>query len=168
MPELTDALFQVMKRVDGFKFNGHLTSSSSVNTKEKAPYRVLHARRPSFLVAGDTIITRGGEVVILMDHPDEFDWAVSYKAVYALNKLSWMRTTKIIDPVSKAEKNGPVVNLGTLYVNFDSAEELSIFGFADTGYRFITGQNVLVGDKVGEYTVKRVVESLGVKLVYVA
>lgn len=167
MPELTDALFEVMKRVDGAKFNGHLTSSSSVNTKEKAPYRVLHARRPSFLKAGDTIITRGAEVVILMDHPDDFDWAVSFKAVYALNKLAWSRTTKIIDPVSHAEKNGPPVNLGTLYANFDTAEEYSVFGFSDTGYRFITGQNVLVGDIVGGYTVKRVVESLGVKLVYV-
>lgn len=168
MPELSHALFSVMRRVDGARFNGHLTSSTTVSTRERAPYRILLVRKPNFIKAGDTILTRGSEVVILMEHPDDYDWASSYKAVYALDQLPWSRETFIIDPVSKVQKSSGSVSLGTLYVNFDTAEEIKFEGFTDTKYRFITGQDVQVGDKVGEYFVKRIATALGVKVVYVA
>lgn len=170
MPELSNANFEVMRTIAGAKFYGHLTSASAINTKEKAPYRVLYARRPTFIRAGDTILTRGTEVVILMEHPDDFDWAQSFKAVYALEKLPWTRQIKIIDPVSKVEKNAGEQNMGTIYVNFDTPEEVNFLGMLDTKYRFITGQDVRVGDEIGDstlkLTVKRIVHALGVKVVF--
>lgn len=168
MPKLSHALFSVMKRIDGAKFYGHVTSSSTVSTKEKAPYRVLHARRPTFLIAGDVVISHGGEVIILMEHPDDFYWAKSFKAVYALEKITWKRPTYQVDPVSKVKKDLGVVDMGSLYVNFDTPEELNVEGIEDTKYRFITGQDVQVNDKVGDYVVKRVIKSLGVKVAYAA
>ena len=166
MPELSNALFEPMRRVDGFKFNGHLTSASSINTKEKAPYRVLIARRPTFLVAGDTIFTKGGEVIILMDHPDDYPWAVSYKAVYALDQLPWSRQSKIFDTVAKVQKDVGYQTLGILYVNYDTPEAYNFMGLQDTKYRFITGQDIKVDDKVGDYIIKRIVKSLGVKIAF--
>jgi len=168
MPELSHGLFEKMRLVSGAKFYGHLTSSSAVSTKEKAPYRVLLARRPTFVKPGDTVVTNGAEVVILMDHPDDYPWAASFKAVYALEQFTWSRNTFVVDPVSKVKKDSGDTPLGKLYVNFDMAEELNTFGFQDTKYRFITGQDVQVGDKIDEYVVKRIVKSLGVKVVFVA
>lgn len=168
MPELSQGLFKVMKRVDGAKFHGHLSTTAGANTKDKAPYRVLYARRPTFLIAGDVIITSAPEVVILMEHPDDHEWAVSFKAVYALEKLSWKREQFSIDPVSKVKKQQVDIDMGTLYVNFDTSELDNFEGLSGSKYRFITGQDVRVGDKVGSETVKRIVKSLGVNVAYVA
>lgn len=168
MPKLSHGMFEVFRRLDGAKFNGHLTSSSLSSSKDKAPYRIMLVRRPTFVLAGDTVFSKGGEVVILMDHPDDHSWAASYKAVYALDVLNWSRQTTTIDPVSGVPKDTGYSAMGSLYVNFDSPELMNFEGFQDTKYRFITGQDVRVDDKVGTYIVKRVVKSLGVKIVYAA
>lgn len=166
MPELSQGLFQIMRRIDGARFHGHITSAVAVSTKEKAPYRVLYARRPSFLVAGEVVFSKGGEVIILMDHPDDFPWAKSFKVVYALDKYPWSRERTSTHPIAKVQETSYQEALGELYVSFDSPEEFSTMGFSDTKYRFITGQDVQVGDKVGEFVVKRVVKSLGVKVAF--
>ena len=166
MPKLTDGLFQVYTRTDGAKFRGHLTTSGLVSAREKAPYRVLHVRKPTFILAGDTIRTIGGEHIILMEHPDDFDWATTFKASYAKDQLPWVRPFKFEDPVARVPRDVMYQDLGSLYVNFDTPEELSMEGSSETGYRFIAGRGVQVDDKVGDKIVKRIVESLGIQIVY--
>lgn len=160
-------LFSVMRRVDGARFNGHLTSSQVGGARFAPAYRVLLVRNPCFLQPGDTILSHNGEVIILMEAPDDHPWAKSFKAVYAQNKLAWSRKVTVIDPISKVPKDNGYTSLGTLYVNFDEAGALNFQGLQDTEYRFITGQDVHVGDKVGAYTVKRIETLLGVKVVHV-
>ena len=167
MPKLTDGLFQTYIRMDGAKFHGHLTTSGLVSAKERAPYRVLHVRKPTFIQAGDVIRTPGGEHIILMEHPDDFDWATTYKAAYAKDRLAWTRPVKVMDPVAKVLRDITYQDMGHLYVNLESPEELKFQGLSDTGYRFVVGRGVLVDDKIGDKVVKRIVESLGVQLVYV-
>jgi hypothetical protein len=166
MPKLTAGLFKVYTRLDGAKFRGHLTTSGLVTSKEKAPYRVLHVRRPSFIAAGDVISTPGGEHIILLEHPDDFDWATTFKASYAKDKLAWSRPVKVEDPVARVVRDIAYQSMGDLYVNFDTPSELKVEGLSGTEYRFIAGSGVLVDDKVGDKIVKRVVESLGVQIVY--
>lgn len=166
MPKLTNGLFQVYVRTDGARFNGHLTTTGLVTSKEKAPYRVLHVRKPTFIQAGDVVRTPGGEHIILMEHPDDFDWATTYKASYAKAKLAWARPVKVLDPVARVPRTVSEQDLGFLYVNFDTPEELKVEGMSDTSYRFVAGRGVQVDDKVGDKVVKRIVESLGVQIVY--
>jgi len=168
MPEINEGLFTVMRRLDGAKFKGHLTTATAVSTKEKAPYRVLLARKPTFLVPGDTVRSHDTEVVILMDHPDDFGWAKSFKAVFAQQTYDWYRPATIIDPVAGIPRGNGKTSMGKLYVNFDSAEEFRFEGFQDTEYRFITGQPILVNDYVGPYRIKKIVEMLGVKIAVAA
>ena len=157
-----------MRRIDGAKFEGHLTTTLAVTSKEKAPYRVLYARRPTFLKAGDIVLSRGGEVVLLLEHPDDFTWAKSFKAAYVLEQYPWGRFITQTDPVSGVDRGEQEVSMGTLYASLDTPEEVRAMGFFDTEYRFLTGQDVRVGDRVGDFRVKRVVHSLGVKVVFVA
>lgn len=166
MPKLTNGLFKVYTRLDGAKFHGHLTTSGMVTTKEKAPYRVLLVRRPTFISAGDVVVSPGGEHIILLEHPDDFDWATSFKASYAKDKLAWSRPVKVDDPVARVPRDVAYQDMGVLYVNFDTPAELKVEGLSGTEYRFIAGQGVQVDDRVGDKVVKRVVDSLGVQIVY--
>lgn len=166
MPKLTAALFKVYTRMDGAKFRGHLTTSGLVTSKEKAPYRVLHVRKPTFVLAGDTVVSAGGEHIILMEHPDDFDWATTFKASYAKDKLAWSRPVKVEDPVARVVRDIAYQPMGDLYVNFDTPQDLKAEGLSETGYRFVAGRGVQVDDMVGSKIVKRVIESLGAQIVY--
>lgn len=168
MPELTNSLFSKMRRVDGARFHGHLLPSVGVNTKEKAPYRVLHVKTPTFIRAGDTIDTFHGEKLILLEHPDDFAWALSFKGAYAKDYLVWKRRITSLDPVSGVSKGGGLIDMGQIYVNFDTPEDLQMEGVSSTGYRFITGQDIKVNDMVGDYHISKVVKSLGVNIAYVS
>jgi hypothetical protein len=159
-------LFKVFTRIDGAKFQGHLTASTAAGTAEKPPYRVLHVRTPTFVRVGDVIRSMGGEYIILMEQPDNFSWAITFKAAYVNEIVSWTRTIKIEDPVARVTRDAMTQDLGSLYVNFTNPEELNLSGVIEPGYRFITGQAVQVGDKVGDKVIKRIVEALGVKIVY--
>lgn len=159
-------LFKSFIRIDGARFLGHLTNSATVSTLDRPVYRVLHVRRPHFLVVGDIIRAMTGEWIILMDHPDFFDWAETFKVSYVTEILPWTRPTRVDDPVARVARNVVDESMGDLYVNFDTPEELKVEGLNETGYRFITGQAVKVGDHVGDKTIKRIVPIHGVKAVF--
>lgn len=161
-------LFKTYIRIDGARFNGHLTNSASVSTGDKPAYRILHVRRPHFLVAGDLIRTMGGEWIILMTHPDFFNWAETFRCSYVTEVLPWTRAVQIEDPVARVTRDVAPESMGDLYVNFDTPQELKLEGLVDTGYRFVTGQDVRVGDGVGDKIIKRIVLAHGVKFVYCA
>lgn len=168
MPEINSGLFTVMQRIDGAKFKGHLTTASATSTKDRAPYRVLYARKPTFLVPGDTVKSNDTEVIILMDHPDDFGWAKSFKAVFAQSQMDWFRPRTILDPVANIARSDGETSMGKLYVNFDIAEEYKFEGFSESEYRFVTGQDVRVNDRIGTYRIKKIVPMLGVKIVIAA
>lgn len=166
MPELSNGLFKVYTRLDGARFNAHLTMTPPASAKDRTPYRVLHIRKPSFIKAGDVIRTPGGEHIILIEYPDDFDWATSFKAAYAKDQLVWTRPVRFEDPVARVVRDVSMQAMGTLFVNFDTPETTHLEGLTETGYRFLTGQDVQVGDHVGVKVVKRVVETLGIKVGY--
>jgi len=56
--------------------------------------------------------------------------------------------------------------MGKIYANFDTPLEDRTLTMSDTEYRFLTGSDVKVRDKVGGKLVQRVERVLGVNLVY--
>lgn len=168
MPRLSDALFRVFTRIDGSRFRGHLTTTAIANTKDRAPYRVLYVKNPTFIKPGDVVRSYNGEYIILMDHPSDFDWANSFKAVFCNSQLPWVRRVEVEDPVSRVPRTVDHVSMGTIYANLDNPSELGLEGLVETGYRFITGQDVQEGDLVDNLRVRRIVSILGIKVVYVA
>ena len=117
---------------------------------------------------GDVIKAYNDEVVILMDNPNDLYWAVTFKAAYAKQILEWRRPVTAVHPVAHVAMNSVYIDMGPLYVNMDSPEELNIGGLVDTKYHFLTGQDVHPEDKVGDFIVRRVVKVMGVNLVYTA
>ena len=93
---------------------------------------------------------------------------ITFKVAHGQTGYPWSRLVTVLDPVAKVARHSGYVDLGTLYVNLDSPQDLQIQGVSDLSYRFITGQPVKVNDKVGPYTITKVTNSLGVNLVYVS
>jgi hypothetical protein len=164
MRKNTDRLSKPFKRLDGAKFKAILTPAGVGTTNDNAAFRILFVREPSFVGVGDVVKTYKGEKIILMQHPDDSEYVTSFKAAFVAKVETWWRTPKIKDPVSGAMKDGVPTNMGPLYINFDMPVDMPVGVMSDVRYRFITGQAVMLGDKVGGKVVKTLYDVLGVKL----
>lgn len=160
----TDRLQQQFKRLDGALFKASLTNTPKGGQHENSSYRILFTNKPCFVKVGDVVKTPGGEKLILLQHPSDASEVASFKAAYVSKEETWFRTPKVLDTVSKVMKDGTPVSMGILYVNFDMPHDVPVGVLSDTRYRFITGQDVKVGDKIGTLIVKTLYNVSGVKL----
>lgn len=163
MRPLTDKLFSTYRVLGGGAVRGLLSEVPSTGT-EPTHFRTLLVRKPSPVKIGNVLFGPGGNGLLLLEHPSDFWWAVTFKVLFISRKVSWKRPVKVIDPVSKMKKDNGYQDMGLLYLNFDTGKKIN--GDLDAvKYQFYTGQDVRVDDVVGGRNVKRIVDSYGVKLV---
>ncbi len=166
MRRSSNLLRRIFTRIDGVKFNGILKPANEGATNVRSTYRVLFVNNPCFLQAGD-VIKVDGQFIILMLHPNDGPDATSFKAVYVQQILSWERKFPQIDSVTGVAKDyTDFIPMGPLYANFDLPENVPSGVLTDTKYRFITGQNIEVGDRVDGKVVKTIYDTLGVHLAF--
>lgn len=166
LPKQTNRLYDLFTRIDGCKANALLTTASNASTKDKVPYRILLVRKPCRFKIGDVIRTPGGELLLLLEHPNDLTWTENFKAQSITGVYEWQRPQKILHPVAKVLQDNGNQDMGMVYCTFDTPEDVSLDKMLDTKYRFLTGQDVKVDDVVDGKIVKKVVQVLGVKLVY--
>lgn len=165
--KITPKLFEKFRRIDGSVFTGLLPSASEGGQSVTPSFRVLYVKKPTFVKTGDVVKSHGGEFLILMEFPDDSEDLAAFKVAYASKIFTWDRQTTVLHPVSKAPMGTDWVDQGRLYVNFDMPTEAPVGTLTDTRYRFITGQDVRLNDRVaGNKYVKTIYEVLGVKLCY--
>lgn len=167
MRKLTTKHFPVFTRVDGVKIRAFLATAALGNSQaQKVPYRMLVVRAPIIVEVGDLINTDNGEKILLLDHPSDNSWTRNFKAAYARTAFSWKRPMTVEDPVTGFKREGVPVDMGLLYVNFDTPIEETTLTMSETEYRFLTGEDVRVRDIVDGKIVEKVNRVLGVNLVY--
>ncbi len=164
MRRLSDRLAQIFKRIDGAMFKAIMSTVIDGAGNDDTFFRILRVRNPAFVKVGDIVHTYGNEHIILMSHPDDSENTSNFKVAYAEVVGPWLRMLKTTDLVTGVPKDGPWLTMGVLYLNFDSPKEIPMAALSDTRYRFITGQDVKVGDKIGTRVVKTIYDVLGVKL----
>lgn len=165
--KLTPQLFERFKRIDGAGFKAILTSATDGGSTVNSSFRILYVRKPNFVKVGDVVLSHGGENLILMEFPDDSKELTAFKVAYASKIVSWERQITLIDPVSGVPKGNGWADMGPLYLNFDMPDEAPVGTLNDTRYRFITGQEVKVGDRIeGKRIIKTIFEVLGVKLCF--
>lgn len=162
----TDRLYDVFTRLDGCKVRALLTAAANASTKDKPPYRVLLVRKPIRVSVGDVLRTKGGELLLLLEHPTTLEWTKNFKVQHISGGYDWRRPLKITDPVTKMPRDNGLIDMGRVYCTFDTPEDIKLDKMLETRYRFLTGQDVRIDDLVDGRIVKRVVEVLGVKLVF--
>lgn len=165
MRPLTDKLGVRYRRLNGGYVLGFVAAVPTDSQDVSKQYRTLLIRKPTHVRVGEVLFTPGGDGLILTDHANSYDWAKTFRVLHVSRALEWKRPVKIIDPVSRVQKDNGYTPMGLLYANLDSGHVLSFEHMAETKYKFVTGQDVRVDDVVGGKTVKRIAESYGVKLV---
>ena len=165
--KITPKLFEKFRRIDGSVFRGILPSATEGGQSTTPSFRVLYIPKPTFIKTGDVVKSHGGEFLILMEFPDDSEDLAAFKVAYASKIFKWERQTTVLHPVSKVPVGTDWVDQGKLYANFDMPTEAPVGTLMDTRYRFITGQDVRLNDRIeGNRYVKTIYEVLGVKLCY--
>jgi len=103
-----------------------------------------------------------------LDHPDDQEWNTNFRVAFINAQYTWERQVKVIDPVARVAKDFQKIEIGKIYAYLFSPKDVQIGLMHDTQYSFYTGEPVLEGDLVGGKIVKKVMDSLGVKLVHVS
>lgn len=167
MKRLTQRLYQEYTRVDGLRVMGFIATAALGNSQvQKVPFRLFVVRNPTLVNIGDVIMTQYDEKIILLEHPSDNEFEQNFKAAFTRTAFDWVRPMVLKDPVTGFEKDTVDVPMGKIYANFDTPLEDRTLTMSDTEYRFLTGSDVKVRDKVGGKLVQRVERVLGVNLVY--
>lgn len=162
----SNRLFEVYTRLDGCKFHGYLGAATTPSMEtDKTPFRVFNVKRPSLVRVGD-IVKANSSMILLLDHPDDDPKVEKFKAAYISNSYEWLRPIKVLHPVAKVMMFAGQEEMGLLHCNFEVPKEVNFNGMSETAYRFLTGQDVQVGDIVGGKTVKTVRPIFGVTCGY--
>jgi hypothetical protein len=135
------------------------------------PRHVLRVRPPSALRAGMVVRTPMGEVYLVGDNgpSEQADGALwqSYRLFEATGRYSWKRRTRIKDPITKADKEGPLEDLGLIWAALevlDRTESDREIRIDYTQSRFISGVAVARGDLIDNRSVSRVDRQLGLAI----
>ena len=166
MKPISDKLFLTMTRLDGLKFKGFITTPFGFK-EEDMYHRVLNVRKPALVGLGDVVNGPGNSKILLMEYPNEDEWYVNFRAAYVNAEYTWERTVKSLDPVARVMRDFQNVPMGTIHAYLDKPRDVKTGTMLDTRYSFYTGEEVIEGDLIGGKIVKKVVESMGVKLIHV-
>lgn len=128
--------------------------------------QTLTVKNPSIPKVGEIIKDAQGNKSLLLFYPQSGNDLVQFKVSPVTEELIWIRHTKTTDPVSRLPKEGAPTTMGTVYCSLTNPTEEETAQFIDIRYQFLTGQDIQVGDTVGKYTIKKVVDVQGVKLGY--
>lgn len=163
--KIPNQLLKVYSRLDGAKVYGHLSAPERGSSNATNPFQVFHVPEPCRLLKEGDIINSMGNLLLLMAAPQSQLSAKTFRAYSVSEKYEWSRNIKVIDPVSKVERDQGLQCMGVIYAYFEKPAHVTMDNMSNTRYQFYTGQDVQEGDLVQGRVVKRVTEILGVKLV---
>lgn len=136
-----------------------------------SPRHILRTRHPSAARLGMVVRTPGGEVFIVGDNgPGEHAQGVlwdSFRLFRATEQVDWQRCTTTIDPVTRQKTDGPLAELGKIWIAIEPTDREEAERRMNTSFeraRFITAADVKADDLVGGYDVIRSDRQLGLKI----
>lgn len=135
------------------------------------PRHVFRVRLPCALRSGMVVRSPLGETYIVGDNgPSENAkgalWQ-SYRLFEATGRYIWSRRTRITDPITKTEREGPIQPIGLIWAALevmDRTESDREIRIDYTQSRFIAGVAVGRGDLIDNRSVSRVDRQLGLAI----
>jgi hypothetical protein len=135
------------------------------------PRHVLRTTAPTALRAGMVIRSPGGSPFIVgLNGPSEQREGTlwdSFRLFEPTGRYALSRRTKVLDPIAKQYKEGPVQQIGTIWsamepLDREQADREMRVNFEQR--RFITGSMVAPGDLIDNRTVTKVDRQLGLAI----
>ena len=165
--------FQVIEGGSG-EFRGVISETEQTSQPSYIfvqPRHVLRVRLPSPVRSGLVVRSPAGEVYILGDNgPSEHHTGTvwqSFRLFEATGRYSWQRRSRVTDPITKADKEGPLQDMGFLWAAMevmDRTENDREIRIDYTQSRFIAGVVVGRGDLIDNRSVSRVDRQLGLAI----
>ena len=148
----------------GAKFWGELTFADEEGEGGfLAPRRFLTVSSNSTATLGSLVVAPNGDRFILGGHVN-YELVSTFKAYSVDRSAAWRRSTKMIDAATGLEREGIPLPLGTIWITLEPLRQVKDFDVSEDLLRFVTGQDVKVGDLIDEKRVTRVLNQIGLKV----
>jgi len=135
------------------------------------PRHVLRTVYPTALKIGMVIESLQGSKFIVGDNGPSENWRgtlfQSFRLFEPTGRYSWKRRTRIVDPITKAERDGPLETLGTIWAAIEALEREvndSRLRQSFEQNRFITGAPVQSDDLIDNRPITKVDKQLGLQI----
>lgn len=154
----------------GGAIRGQIAGFSETARSDGIPDRLLKVSKRSTASAGQVVITSDGVTYLLAQHHTSHSAGAMFRTFRMIRvdeELDWSRTGSILDPVTgMSRSSGGVQSLGTVLAAVDP---MKLEGEArmkpESRVRIMVGDDVQIGDQLGDYQVLFVDNSMGIKIV---
>lgn len=135
------------------------------------PRHVLRTSYPTALRVGMVIESETGQKFIVGDNGPSENWRgvlfQSFRLFTPTGRYTWKRRTKTIDPITKAEREGPEQNLGLIWAAIEAMDreinDAKLRMSMDQN-RFIAGKTIIADDLIDNRPVTKVDKQLGLSI----
>lgn len=149
---ISPRLTEVFRSSVGNKFFGLLSDPEDRFEGDRIQARRILRVNPQTVFNNGEVVSNKSDRYLLIQHATN-----RYLAFRITHDLSWVRTVKIIDPVTHMEREGVDQTLNTkLPVVVEPIQVMEDYGLERVRYRLRAGGDFLAGDRLGPYTIHSV------------
>lgn len=135
------------------------------------PRHVLRTPHPTAVRIGMVVETQEGTKFIVGDNGPSENWRGtlfdSFRLFEPTGRYLWQRRTRITDPITRTEREGPLTTVATIWAAIESMERELNDAKLRTSFeqsRFITGAPVLADDLLDNRPITKVDKQLGLQI----
>lgn len=135
------------------------------------PRHVLRTLHPTAVRIGMVLETLQGSKFIVGDNGPSENWRgtlfESFRLFQTTGQYTWKRRTRITDPITNAERDGPIEDKGLIWAAIEALEREVNDSKLRTSFeqnRFITGAPVLADDLIDNRPITKVDKQLGLQI----
>lgn len=119
--------------------------------------------RKSTASTGTVVISPIGDRFILGAHVN-YEFVTTFKAYNVDREAVWSRSTKTTDTATGLKREGIPTPMGTLWITLEPLRQVKDYDISEDILRFVTGQDVEVGDLIDGKRIIRIVNQIGLKV----
>lgn len=130
------------------------------------PRLVFRTSAESSAQPGDIIVDEFSRRLLLAEHGVHSNYRV-FRCIECNGMVSWKRPSKTVDPVTRLEKEGVQVDLGSVWVAIEPLGRLDTdrdIRVREDARQCITSADVAMNDVIDGQTIRRIQNVLGIKL----
>jgi hypothetical protein len=168
MREIRGQFHKLFRTRSGIKFYGEFGLPPAVSGQVNyRPRRSLTVSNTSLVKTGDVVRTDGAQYLVALS--SSFSSTQQYMAFEITHMISWSRKVRQEDFVTGLARDEVVQIMDqALPVVIEYGSVTSNLGLEADKYQILTGEDVMVGDRLGAWIVQTRVEMLGLNMLEVS
>jgi hypothetical protein len=164
-----DREYRIYQTVEGYEVRGLLqpADEGTIPAFQWIAPRLIFRTGPESLAKAGDIIVAEGRHFILSGHDTRLTLHKTFRLIECTDEVSWQRKVRIVDPVTRLERENTDTELGPIWVALEPLGRMDVdrnIRVREDARQVLTSADVRLNDTIDGQIVRRLQHVLGVKL----